>query len=134
MRIETGEVEDIKEDKVRIRLEESSFCRECRLCYGKGKEKILEIPDSGNLRIGDRVKLSIPEWKMAVFSLLSFGLPLLFLLAGGILGYHFFKRESIQALVTLGMFFLGLLLALGISRSKEKKTMDKIKVLEVVRE
>ncbi len=133
MRIETGEVEEIRRGWVKIKLGGSSFCDECKLCSNRGDEKILEIPDTGSLQVGDKVKLSMPEGKMAVFSLLSFGLPLLFLLAGAVLGFSFFKQEGLQALSALGMLIIGVFIAMGISRSKWKKTVSKVEIIEVAR-
>ncbi|NOZ64121.1 MAG: SoxR reducing system RseC family protein [Caldiserica bacterium] len=133
MRIEVGEVENIRGGWVRIKLGGSSACGECKLCGNRGDEKILEIPDPGNLEVGDRVKLSVPEGRVAAFSLLSFGLPLVFLLVGAALGFSFFKQEGLQVLSALGMFIIGVFIAMGISRSKWKKTVSRVKILEVAK-
>ncbi|MBQ4086459.1 MAG: SoxR reducing system RseC family protein [Clostridia bacterium] len=88
------------------RVERPEACMKCRACdYGLNAETIVELP-KGNWQEGDTVELDLERGRLSKASLWAYGVPLLGLLVGLVLG-------SVLALPELWQAALGLLGALA---------------------
>ncbi|MCD6521810.1 SoxR reducing system RseC family protein [Candidatus Calescamantes bacterium] len=128
MRIEEGIVEGAKEGKVKVRLLRSPYCERCGICKGGGQ--VLEIEERREFKVGERIKVGIPEGRFALVSIASFLPPLLFLMMGAWVGEKFFTSQRFSLLTTFIFFLVGLGIAFILSRIILKTALKKVKILE----
>lgn len=73
-----------------VRLETGEHCERCAanfLCRpADGDRRMMDVLDPIGVRVGDRVQVEVPGGALLKASILVYGLPLLLLLAGVILG------------------------------------------------
>lgn len=89
--IQQGTVVDKKEDMLTIKFQRGSACGNCKGCSGKDTCLTMEI--KGSAEIGDEVKVEMPQGQVAKASLLAYGIPLVGLFAGFLLGQLIGKSE-----------------------------------------
>ncbi len=82
---ETGIVIAVKDSRAEVRISASQACGSCGACGGDGT--VLEgVRNDAQARIGDRVTVEISEQGRLRGALIGFGLPLLGLLVGYVIG------------------------------------------------
>jgi sigma-E factor negative regulatory protein RseC len=91
MLVETAWVVSARGQKATVRAVRGDACHSCSsadACHavGGGKEMMVEVLNPIRAQAGDRVELVLPEASFLKASLLTYGLPLLFLMGGGLLG------------------------------------------------
>ncbi len=90
---EKGKVIEKKDDVAVVEVFDKSKCAACEhswFCMGNRQLGMLEVKvnkEKNKLEIGDDVVFEFSEREVFKFSLILYGLPLLFFLVGGILGY-----------------------------------------------
>ncbi|HEX68449.1 MAG TPA: hypothetical protein ENG13_05260 [bacterium] len=128
MKIEEGIVEEAKGGKVKVRLVRSPYCERCGIC--KGGAQVLEIEERREFKVGERIKLGIPEGRFALVSVASFLPPLLFLMVGACVGEKIFTSQRFSLLTAFIFFLIGLGIAFILSRVILKRALKKVKILE----
>ena len=99
----------------------SEACAQCRACEIGQKERVLcELPE-GNWNEGDIVTLTLPDRAFTRAALIAYGVPLIALLIGLIVGKLLFESESLQFVSALVFTFLGLVYLI-ITEKKRKNS------------
>ncbi len=116
-------------NRVEIELERTSACGKCELNQGCGtgavgrllgrRSRPLVIETEHNLSPGDRLRLGLPETALVRASLVSYGLPLLFMIAAGLLVSAFGLAEGWVALFSIAGFAAGFNLSARLARKLE---------------
>lgn len=92
-------------------------CGDCHACdFGRKEAMYYPLPD-GHFEEGDKVFVEISDRALGRATLIAYGLPLVCLLAGLLLGSLLFSAEWLQALTAL----IFLLIGWSIIRATEKK-------------
>lgn len=123
--IVTGVVDDL----AMIQMQRQSACSHCELSRGCGtgalgrllghRSRPLTISNQYNLKPGDRVVLGMPDKALLNASLLIYGLPLLGIMAGGLLAQWLFgKSEMVIIILATTGFAAGLVYSAYIARSR----------------
>lgn len=122
-------VTGVEENLVTLQMQRQSVCSQCELGAGCGtgaigrllghRSKPLTLSNKYNLKVGDKVVLGMPDKAFLIASLLIYGLPLLGLLAGGVLAQTLFgKSEMITILLALTGFTTGFIYSAVIARRR----------------
>ena len=99
----------------------SEACAQCRGCQiGQTEQLLCDLP-KGDYKEGDTVLITLSDHALTKATLLAYGVPLLCLVAGLLLGSAIFKSELFQA-ITAGAFTLAGLVWLAISEKKRKSS------------
>ncbi len=116
-------------NRVEIELERGSACGNCEMNQGCGtgaigrllgrRSRPLVIETEQPLRPGDRVQLGLPEAALVKASLLTYGLPLLAMVAAGLVAAASGLGDGWVALTAVVGFAAGFKLAARLSRSLE---------------
>ncbi len=120
-------------NRVEIELERTSACGKCELTQGCGtgaigrllgrRGKPLVIETQRNLNPGDRLQLGLPEAALVRASLITYGLPLLLMIAAGLLSASAGLADGWVALVSIAGFAAGFNLAARLARKLEAYTL-----------
>jgi len=114
MENECGIVKKVVGNHVVVEADAISFCHscnnhECSMRQTKGRELIIE--NTMGARVGDRVFFVIPSKGIVLSSVVLYGIPIVFLIAGILLGsllpLPIFQDREISGIV-VGIAFLGL--------------------------
>ncbi len=89
--VETGIVISVKNQSVMVRVNRKGSCKDCGRCAGyisaDTESIVVEAVKVGNLKIGDTVKLELPDTHVLRLSFLVYMLPLLFCGVGYAIGW-----------------------------------------------
>lgn len=110
-----------------IEFTQSSACARCGACHMAASGKMInETENSIGAKVGDLVEVEISSAATILFPLLGFGVPILFLFIGIILGS--FISEIMGIILGVGFLVIGFFAVRLIDRyiSKEKKFRSKI--------
>ncbi len=126
---EQGVVTEITKSGARVRLLQTTACKTCaacNVCRPDGADRVLEVSNELNAQIHDEVVVEIPPGIGLTAFFLLFGVPIIFALAGVLIGGQYSEITSI----ILGI--IGLALGLGIAKvfnnllSRNKKFVPEI--------
>lgn len=92
-----------------IRPEACEACHACK--YGRTERRLIALPE-GDYHEGQQVELELKDGRVGAASLLAYGIPLVLLVIGLLVGAQLFQGELQQALCALG----GVAVGLGILR------------------
>ena len=83
-----GEVVRILEDgKAVVRFERTKACKNCKMCANAGENHALtEVENTLKAKVGDMVEISLHSKSLIQATLIAYGIPLILLLAGVIVG------------------------------------------------
>ena len=83
-----GEVVRILEDgKAVVRFERTKACKNCKMCANAGENHALtEVENTLKAKVGDLVEISLHSKSLIQATLIAYGIPLILLLAGVIVG------------------------------------------------
>ena len=96
-------------------------CLTCRACeFGRSENVTYPLPE-GNYKEGDSVLITLPDRRLALASVLAYGLPLAALIVGLLIGFLVSDNELIQALLAVVFGGIGALW-LGLSEKKRRDT------------
>ena len=103
---QTGIVFELNDDKAKLLVTRlaacGSSCESCSAHCGENKQEYLNIKN--DLKIGDRVEISTDSGAVLKYISLVYGLPLVFLIAGVLIGMLFNLKEMYSLL--LGFVFM----------------------------
>lgn len=122
-----GYVTEVYNDKVKVRVVRESSCGgNCVSCKGCPAEAVTtECVAVGDLSVGDRVCLTIPEKVFYRNTFLGYGLTTLLMILGAIVGYVAFASETASVLGTFVGLAAGLTLAKFVYREKTEIKAEK---------
>lgn len=130
---EIGKIIAIIGDTAKIEITPSGGCAHCaqfNLCNPLGQnKKVIELKNTINAQVGDIVKIEIGEKSRALSIALVFGLPVLLLIVGLVIG-NFLSNEKLSAL--LGG--CGLVLAMCLLKIIDNRLKKKGKHLAIIKE
>ena len=96
-------------------------CLTCRACeFGRSENVTYPLPE-GNYKEGDSVLITLPDRRLALASVLAYGIPLAALVAGLAIGCLVSRNELIQALFAVISGGIGALWLL-VSEKKRRNT------------
>ena len=108
---EYGTVTEIKDRTMVVEFERSSMCAKCGACEHAQKAMLMEVERIGNVGLGDRVQVELPEQTLLRAAGLAYGIPLALLLIGLVSGYYFPAMLGLSGNPDFYAVGLGLLLA-----------------------
>ncbi|MDO4564115.1 MAG: SoxR reducing system RseC family protein [Clostridia bacterium] len=86
----TGTVIGVADGKATVRFQRTSACKRCGACLTAGdKHMETEAEDRLNVKVGDRVEVSLRSSSMLIASTLCYAVPLALLLMGTYVGSLF---------------------------------------------
>lgn len=121
-----GTVVSVRGKLVKVELVRGSGCKSCSLrgmCFGRNTPAVFELESDLNLVPGDRVQLMIAPSTRVLTSLMVFGLPLLCLFAGYLIGSLWLAE-----LPSVGIAFAATALSFFIMRKIDKKFGNRLQV------
>ena len=129
MLTEEGVVETIDGAKARVRVEKSSACAHCgsrdSCDVSAGRAMVIDAANDVDARVGDRVRVSVPEGSFLKLTVMVYLLPVVALIAGayagGVVG-GYFPADPAAASVMGGMGAVGItfLVLRRLNRSAER--------------
>ena len=126
--IEEGIVKESKNGIATIVISKSDYCEECSAklyCKpGSSDDRSLIVKDPLGVTPGDKVRISIQGSKILTVSFLLYGIPLLLLIAGLIVGLKIFNsnQELFATLFGLGLISIYVVILLLLSGIRKDKT------------
>jgi sigma-E factor negative regulatory protein RseC len=110
-------VVSVKDGRATLELAQSDHCKSCGICAcGAGSMMRVEVQAIEGLRPGQSVVVAIDRSVSISSALVLFGLPLLGLISGALLGHHVpllgMSRDLSAALLGLGLVAVAFLVAL----------------------
>ena len=128
-----GEVVRILENgKAVVRFERSKACNHCKMCANAGENHAFaEIENTLNAQVGDKVEIILHSKSLIKASLIAYGVPLILLLLGVIIGSRWSDAVGAIMGIVLALISFGILrlLELRISRM----TTFKPRMIDIVR-
>jgi len=110
MSTEEGTITKVAEDKAWVRVRRSAMCDVCKsksACHIIGSSETMEAEalNTANGQEGDRVRIKIPSKSLWKISFILYMIPVIFLIAGIILGMKLAQNYSMEP--ELGALLLG---------------------------
>lgn len=132
---ENGIVIEAGEGKAKVKIIMSESCEECSakiLCKPTDENsKVLEVLDPFGVRQGDEVTINIEGSDLVKASLKLYGVPLLLLVAGIILGLTLFNNnELLSFLLGAGITVIYYFLIFILSKTSTKQVLPKIVLIK----
>lgn len=124
--IKTGNVVKADSTMAEIRVHRESSCGgNCSHCNGCGNDEIIiKVPNNIGATKGETVRIVMKNTKFISSAILGYGILVIAMILGGILGYIIFENDIISALLSFA--FLAVVLLLYKIIFKNKKTEIKI--------
>lgn len=128
---EKGIVLEVSEGKAKVQLITSASCEECSakvFCKPKDENSnVLEVIDPIGVRQGDEVTINIEGSDLVKVSLKLYGIPLILLVAGIIIGLALFENNDLFAfLLGAGITAFYYLVLFILSKKSSKEILPKI--------
>lgn len=111
---EYGIVTKAEDGKLEVRVTAPGACDSCPIhdsCYASGN--VVSVPQQGGFRVNDQVRFSITNASVLKISALVYGLPLIGVLAGIVVGYLVLFRSMADDPRILASVGLGVVLFLA---------------------
>lgn len=134
---ETGFVTEIKDTRARVLVESPDECHECefsRFCRGGEEGREILCINEINAEVGDKVEIGTSTRNVITATSLNFVIPLVFLIAGVVLGISIWGSELggfITGMALMALYFFAYLfidkklIARGIFLPEIKKIIEK---------
>lgn len=105
---ESGIVTEKKDNFVVVKLERQEACAKCKACVAglESKDMFIEAENLCNAEINDIVSISLENSSFIKAVFIIYGIPLVALLMGLLVGYYISGKEMVSILI--GFIFLGL--------------------------
>ena len=95
--LESGIVMQVKEKTMIVEFERSEACAKCGACqHGQKQAMLMEVQRIGDVAIGDKVQVQLPESTLLKASFIAYGIPLLMLMAGLLGGSYVAEALGLQ--------------------------------------
>ena len=107
---EKAVVLEVKDKEAKVKIERSKSCRGCGLCFlNPGGMMITEVEDPIGVKVGDRVKVELPDKDFLKAAFILYLVPIFGLIIGAFIGSNFNSQKT----GILGIFggFIGLALS-----------------------
>jgi len=121
-----GTVIEVEGKKVRVEVVRSGGCKTCSMqsfCFGRNTPAVFDVESELELKPGDRVELEIAPASRIISSLLVFGLPILCLFLGYLIGSIW-----LDELASIGIAFAATALSYIILKLIDRKFGKKVQV------
>lgn len=100
---QTGIVFELNDDKAKIIVTRlaacGSSCESCSAHCGENKQEYINVKNDIGLKIGDRVEITTDSKAVLKYIALVYGLPLIFLISGVLIGMLLNLKEMYSLLV-----------------------------------
>ncbi|EFM24865.1 positive regulator of sigma(E), RseC/MucC [Peptoniphilus duerdenii ATCC BAA-1640] len=100
---QTGIVFELNDDKAKIIVTRlaacGSSCESCSAHCGENKQEYINVKNDIGLKIGDRVEITTDSTAVLKYIALVYGLPLIFLISGVLIGMLLNLKEMYSLLV-----------------------------------
>ena len=126
--VEEGIVKEVKDGIAVVSIKDSDKCEECSakvFCKpGNSDSRNLTVRDPFGVHVGDKVRILISGSKILFVSFLIYGIPLILLLIGIIIGTQIFEnnKELFSTLLAFGMISIYALASFIYSKNKRDKS------------
>jgi len=137
---EQGRVIGLHGKKMTVELPRSAACSKCGVCMQREDQTkmILELENPGQVRIGDHIDLELQPKQILQAAAFAYGLPILGILLGALLGSYLSPSPSQEELLTLvggGIgLAIGLLVAIYLDRTWGRKGRFEPRIVQIVRQ
>ncbi len=134
---EDGIVKESKNGLATIIISNSDHCEECSAkiyCKpGNSNERSLIVKDPFGVKPGDKVRVSIIGSKILSASFMLYGIPLILLIGGLILGMQIFNdnKELFSTLLATGLILIYIFLAFILSKKNKQNTSSYAEIVFV---
>lgn len=134
---EEGIVKESKDGIATIVISNSDYCEECTAklyCKpGNSDERSLIVKDPFGVKTGDKVKVMIKGSRLISVSFFIYGIPLILLLVGLIIGMKIFtsNKELMSTLLSIGLVSIYLLIFWILSKKNTFKTKNHPEIIFV---
>lgn len=124
-----GIVTQIKDGTAKVRIDRESACGgNCSSCNGcPSGAVIIDIENAEELKVGDKVKLTLDNKEFLKSALIGYGVMVVFMVVSAVLGYMFLNNESASVICGLFGLVIGFFILKVIYRNQtEKYSVEKI--------
>ncbi|HBR21366.1 MAG TPA: hypothetical protein DD713_02155 [Nitrospiraceae bacterium] len=137
---DTGIVRKIEGDKAYVEVERTSACAQCGLQeieeLAAGGKVVFEAFNMIRANIGDRVKVQVQSVAFMKASVFIYGIPVLFLIIGAILGFYLAgmfdkSTDDMSAIFGLVGFIIGIFILFLFRKKGAKKEYMPV-IVEVI--
>ncbi len=134
MLVEKGVVVSVSKEIAEIEISRSDNCHNCSahlFCNpSKNNSKILKAVNTFGALLGDEVKIEIEEKAVLTASFQMYGVPILLLLIGVLLGNFIFSEYTLTEfyafLFSIALIAIYYIVSFTIGKSAKKETLPKI--------
>jgi len=131
--LEEATVVGLKGRLARVRMGPGPECGRCCACSALGgSDREMEIESDLPLEVGSRVVVEIPQGNPWLSSFLLFGLPLLGLASGVILGAQWAQGDAVPLLLGFGLLVLLFAFAAFVDKAIIRKRQKPPAIVEVL--
>ncbi len=110
-----GEVTEVRNGMLQVTFCRPDACQSCGACEGGKKQTVIWV--KGNARVGDIAVVDMPDRTVIRASLIAYGMPLVCLLLGLILGSVLVPGQELAGVAGAG---IGLVISLILLKVTEK--------------
>ena len=127
-----GEVVRILEDgKAVVRFERTKACKNCKMCANAGENHALtEVDNTLKANVGDMVEISLHSKSLIQATLIAYGIPLVLLLAGVIVGSMW--SDAIGAIAGIVLALVSFVILRLLEPRFSKVTTFKPRMIDIV--
>jgi len=131
---ERGTVVAVEGRRARVRMQPGADCGKCCACaaFGGGDERELEVETDQALAVGAGVVVEVDQGSPWLSVFLLFGLPLLGLVAGVVVGARWGQGDAMPLLLGLGFLVLLFAVAALIDKAVVRKRQKPPAIVEVL--
>ena len=113
--IRTGRVVEAKDGSLKVCFDRPEMCASCGKCGAHGIHQEL-VTVQGEAQVGNWVQVEMPDAQIVKVSLIAYVIPLVFLMAGLVIGQNVLGTDAWAAALGIGLMDVGLLIVRLIDR------------------
>ena len=106
--IRTGRVVEAKDGSLKVCFDRPEMCASCGKCGAHGVHQEL-VTVQGEAQVGNWVQVEMPDAQVVKVSLIAYVIPLVFLMAGLVIGQNVLGTDAWAAGLGIGLMAAGLL-------------------------
>lgn len=135
--IEEGIVKESNNGIATIVIFKSDYCEECTAklyCKpGNSKERSLIVTDTIGVNPGDKVRVAIKGSEILKISFLIYGIPLILLMIGLIIGMQIFQsnKELFSTIISIVLVLCYIFIVLFVDKKRKNRTRSYPKIVFV---
>ena len=129
--LETGRVVEAGGENIKVRVEQKEECKACKACVFKDNGRVVTVPNTIGAKEGDEVGLEISEAANRLSTMIVFGLPLIMLAVGILIGKLCFEAEWAMFVFGFGMLIVSFATIILIDRILRKKKIMTAKAVNI---